>query len=354
MSLHTPPLQRNAPFHAVNQPKGNPFLSLRTIPLLIVLAGSLAIQPAVLASPVVKTIPVSGSGGVFGIVASPNRSQVYVADFINSRIAAIDTVTNQILFFIPTTHPPTGLGISPDGNTLYVTEIFDFLEAISVPTLTSLFVVTVGGAPEIPGVASNGSTVYTPNSVVGTVTPVGGPLSGASITVGGLPNQVVFKDDNTSAYVINFTNRISVINTATGSVTKFKTATDTFGLAIEGTTLFATGTNRVFVINTNTNTVIHTINVPHPSGHVLTLAFPALTPDGAFLYVPVFATGPTFAPGNTVVVINTKTNKVVQTFTVGTAPFQVATASNDIYGYVTNDFDGTVTVFQLAHLPPGL
>ena len=67
MSLSTPPLRRNVPFRTVNQPKGNPFLSLRAIPFLIVLAGSLAIQPAVGASPVVKTIQVSGPGGVGGL-----------------------------------------------------------------------------------------------------------------------------------------------------------------------------------------------------------------------------------------------------------------------------------------------
>ena len=151
-----------------------------------------------------------------------------------------------------------------------------------------------------------------------------------------------------------FPTGISVINTANGSVHTLNTATFTFGLARNRTTLFATGVNKVFVINTNTNTVIHTIKVPTPTTGLFELGFPALTPDGAFLYVPVVFDLSTPATGNTVVVINTKTNKLVQTFTVGQAPFQVATAANDIYGYVTNQRDGTVTVFQLAHLPPGL
>ena len=151
MSLSTPPLRPNVRFRSVNQPKGNPFLSLRAIPFLIVLASCLAIQPAVGASPVVKTIAVTSPGFIDGIVASPSRSAVYAADLQNLRVAVIDTVTNQISSFIHTSNPPIGLGISPDGNTLYVTEDFGegggVLEAISIPTLTSLFVVTVGGGP---------------------------------------------------------------------------------------------------------------------------------------------------------------------------------------------------------------
>ena len=151
MTPNKPQLQQKAPFRAVNQPKGNPFLSLRAIPFLIVLAGSLAIQPAVGASPVVTTIAVTAPNEILGIVASPNRSQVYATDYLNNRVAVIDTVTNQISSFIHTSNPPIGLGISPDGNTLYVTEDFGegggVLEEISIPTLTSLFVVTVGGGP---------------------------------------------------------------------------------------------------------------------------------------------------------------------------------------------------------------
>ena len=236
-----------------------------------------------------------------------------------------------------------------------MTEDLDFLEAISLTTLKQIFLVTVGTFPVIPGVASNGSTVYVPSELSVDVTVVGGPLSGSTITVGVNPLQVVFNHNNTSAYVTNNTTTILVINTANGSVKTLGTATDTFGLARKGTTLFATGINNVFVINTNTNTVVHTIKVPRPPGQLFGLEFPALTPDGVFLYVPVrFNLVPFLTNENTVVVINTKTNKVVQTFTVGEEPLQVAAAANDIYGYVTNAFDGTVTVFQLAHLPPGL
>jgi YVTN family beta-propeller protein len=356
MTPNTSKLQRNVPFRSVNLPKGNPFLSLRAIPFLIVLAGSLAIQPAVRANPVVKTITVDAPNSLGGIIASPTRSAVYVADGLSNRIAVIDTVANQIDFFIPTANPPLGLGLSPDGNTLYVTEQLAFpfgaLEAISLTTFSQLFIVRIVAPPEFPGVSSNGSTVYVPAGRI--VAVVGGPLNGDNIFVNGAAVDVVFNHRNTSAYVTNaFNTSISVIDTATGSVTTIPTATVTFGLAIRGNTLYATGINAVYVINTRFNTVIDTINVPTPGN--FSVGLPALTPDGAFLYAPVFQNLSNFTSfANTVVVINTRTRKVVgKPITVGQGPVQVAAAANDIYGYSSNALDGTVTVFTLAHLPPG-
>jgi YVTN family beta-propeller protein len=360
MTPNTLQLQRNLPFRTVNQAKGSPFLSLRAIPFLIVLISSLAIQPAVGASPVVKTIQVA-SLGACGIVASPNRSEVYVACTHKSGgIEVIDTVTNELSFHIATAASATGIGISPDGKTLYVTETEElvefgvwhppqgFLEAISLTTFKQLFLVPLPSFdPLILGVASNGGTVYVPDETTGNVTPFGGPFT-SSVSIGERPQQVVFNHNNTSAYVTNLSDIISVINTANGSVDSFKTAVETSGLAIAGTTLFATGKGHVFVINTDTNKVIRTITVPTPGE----MTFPALTRDGVFLYIPVAVPAGIFfghpVPGE-VVVINTKTDEVVQTFSVGQLPVQVATAANNIYGYVTNFLDGTVTVFQLAH-----
>jgi hypothetical protein len=169
MSLSTPTLTRNAPFHFVKQSLGNPFLSLRSIPFLIVLASSLAILPAVRAD-VVNPIPVDAPGSLASIVASPNRTEVYVADATSHRIAVIDTISNQIKSFIDTANSPIGLGVSSDGNTLYVTEgltvppFTGFLEAISLTSFSQLFLVTVGTSPGLPGVSSSGSTVYVPST----------------------------------------------------------------------------------------------------------------------------------------------------------------------------------------------
>ncbi|HEX6566813.1 MAG TPA: YncE family protein, partial [Chthoniobacterales bacterium] len=346
-----PQLQRNTPFRFVNLLKRDLFLSLRAIPFLIVLA-SLAIQPAVRGQ-VVKTIPVTAPKEILSIVPNPVYSEVYVADLQNDRVAVIDTGSNQISFFIHPVFEPFGLGVSSDGNTLYVTDKHDFLEAISLTTCTTLFLVPVDKAPQLPGISSDGCTVYVPcQSPTGTVVPVGGPLSGTSIRVGGSPVQAVFNHGNTSAYVTTQTKKLAIINTATGSVTKIATPTPTYGLAMTGATLFVTGINEVFVINTNTNTIVDTIRVPTPPGKWF-LDPPGLTPDGAFLYVPVEVNTSFSIENDTVVVINTKARKVAgEPISVGLAPVQVAAAADDIYGYSSNFADGTVTAFYLAHLHP--
>ena len=355
MSLLTPPLKRNVPFRSVNLTKGNPFLSLRAIPFLIVLA-CFALQPAVRAQ-VVATIPTGAPpNSLQGIVASPTFNEVYVADFLDFRIGFINTVTNTLDGFGDVGNEPVGLAISPDGNTLYITEDPDFLEARSLVTGSQIYKVPVNLGPAIPAVTSDNSTVYVPcQTNPGTVVVVGGPLTGKIIKVGGKSAvDVVFTGDNSTAYVTTVGKQIAVIDTATGKVSgKINTLTATYGLAILGTTLYATGIDNIYVIDTTSNTVTDTIKFHTGPGRFLS-TLPALTPDGAFLYAPVAEhLGPPPGTNDFVLVIDTATNKIVSTQTVGNVPLQVATASNDVYGYSTNVFDGTVSAFNLAHPAPG-
>ena len=51
---------------------------------------------------------------------------------------------------------------------------------------------------------------------------------------------------------------------------------------------------------------------------------------------------------NTVSVINTSTNKVVNTVTVGSRPFGVAITANGSFAYVVNDSSNSVSVIKTA------
>jgi len=148
--------------------------------------------------------------------------------------------------------------------------------------------------------------------------------------------------------------QITVVDTATAKVSgKINTPTGTVGLVVTGTTLYATGVNNVYVIDTTTNTVVDTIKFHTGPGRFVA-AFPSVTPDGAFVYVPVAENaGPPITALNFVLVIDTSTNQIVQTQTVGNLPIQTACAANDIYGYSSNVADGTVSAYNLAHPPPG-
>jgi YVTN family beta-propeller protein len=90
------------------------------------------------------------------------------------------------------------------------------------------------------------------------------------------------------------------------------------------------------VINTTTNTVTATITVGTYPWSV------AVTPNGEYAYV-------TNEGGNTVSVINTATNTVTATITVGNYPRCVAITPDGAYAYVTNnDPVGTVSIINTA------
>ena len=95
------------------------------------------------------------------------------------------------------------------------------------------------------------------------------------------------------------------------------------------------GSGTVSVIDTSTNAVTATVTVgTQPIGV-------AITPNGAYAYVANNAS-------NTVSVIDTSTNAVTATVTVGTSPPGVAITPNGSYAYVTNESSGTVSVIDTS------
>jgi len=91
----------------------------------------------------------------------------------------------------------------------------------------------------------------------------------------------------------------------------------------------------VSVINTSTNTVVATITVgSHPSSV-------AITPNGDYAYVTNYYDG-------TVSVINTSTNTVVDTITLGAYPYGIAITPNGDYAYTANLYNGNVSVINTS------
>ena len=96
------------------------------------------------------------------------------------------------------------------------------------------------------------------------------------------------------------------------------------------------GDGTVSVINTTTNTVVNTISVGRKPFGV------AITPDGSKVYIAN-------SGDNTVSVINTATNTVTGSpIAVGTDPVGVAVTPDGKTVYVTNQGDGTVSVISTA------
>ena len=95
------------------------------------------------------------------------------------------------------------------------------------------------------------------------------------------------------------------------------------------------GSASVSVIDTSTNAVTATVTVgTGPSGV-------AITPNGSYAYVTNEGAG-------TVSVIDTSTNVVTATVTVGSSPTGVAITPNGAYAYVCNDGSGSVSVIDTS------
>jgi YVTN family beta-propeller protein len=143
----------------------------------------------------------------------------------------------------------------------------------------------------------------------------------ATIRVGVGPNAVAITPDGKSAYVANVGGTVSVIDTATSTVSATLAVDSPFGIAVtpDGNHVYvtSTGPSTVSVIDTETDAVVHVIALLPRTAGPLQIAF---TPSGEFAYV----TTPVFSEAQSVSVIDTKTNAVVTAIPVGNMPRGIA------------------------------
>lgn len=205
------------------------------------------------------------------------------------------------------------------------------------------------------GVQSTIKTIHVPLSV-------STPTVLSTIKVFGIGTDDVAVSPNTGAeLVLTTTAGVSVIDTATDSVTATVPvssyyAPDTVAITPDGEGAYVTvpggttlqgGQGTVVEVNLFNNTVFGSTQVGYePMGLAVG---PAGTPAAEKLYVvnscPSGAL-PCTGGNDTVSVINTATNKVTATITVGGFASEVAVSTNGKFAYVTNS--GTVSVINTA------
>lgn len=287
---------------------------------------------------VVTTISDASFNQPYTITINATGTIAYVTNSNSTTISIIDILTNQVTGTITGFDGPSGMVITPDGNTAYVNNY---------------------GGPGGVG-SGNGTTVRVVNLNTNTI--VGSP-----ITVGLAPASLAITPDGAFVYVINYVDG----NTGTGTISIIRTSDNTvvgtipgfsgpFAIAITPNGYYAYITNfgsnnfspigtTVSVLNLQSNSVTATIQVgTQPAGI-------AINPNGLFAYVTNYNTlylGPNFtdltAGQGTVNVIDIATNKVIfPIVVVGESPANIAISPDGIYAYVSNYTSNTVSVINI-------
>lgn len=248
-----------------------------------------------------------------GIAVSPDGTSVYVANTLGSSISVLDAQTNVVTATIPVALP-FGVAITPDGARLYVVQPnSDIISIIDTSTNTVITTVPTPRLFRAIAISPDGRFAYLTAMGNVHVLDIATSTVIASVPIETYPGEVVFSPDGRLAYVTVLGSGIWIIDTATKTVADVVDMDDADGVVPtpDGKFLYVTvGTptrSDVEVIATASRTVVSTIPI---GGDIHGLD---VTPDGRLVYVPI-------GTGSTVAVIDTATNTVIATVSVGSRP----------------------------------
>lgn len=264
-------------------------------------------------------------------------TKAYVTNSNGATITIINIPSNTVIGTITGFDGPSGMVITPDGNTAYVNNyggpiagsgFGTTVSVVNLNTNTIVGTITVGQAPAALAITPDGAFVYVANYILGnpgmgTVSVIQTSNNTVIQTIPGFsgPFAIEITPNGEYAYVTNFgSNNFNPIGTT------------------------------VSVIDLSSNTISETINVGiQPSGI-------AITPDGLYAYVTNYDTlytdttkftGLTAGQG-VVNIIDITTNTVIPpVIAVEQSPANIAISSNGKYAYVTNFTSNTVNVLNI-------
>ena len=293
---------------------------------------------------------------VFGFISLQGQT-AYVANSGNNTVSAIDTVTNTVTATIPLASPPYAVVASPDGARIYVadqiinvfTQVFSStaIYVIDPSTNTVVRTIPVPNTDFLQGLAitPDGKTLYATDGLSDTVYVIDAASGSFTATIPGAGNgALVVSPDGNAVYAASSSGQISVINTATNTVTStISTGEGSFpgyyetALTPNGSFLYVPlgNLNEVAVIATATNTVTSLVQIDQGVVSV------AISPDGALAYV----TGP--AQGS-VTAIAVSTNTVVATIPTSCGNVFFLTFTPDSAFAYASEMGGAVDVISTA------
>ena len=272
------------------------------------LLGTGLVRPAIAViristNQVVGSIVLPPSAGPAEIVFAADSSRAYVADFDNCAIDVIAVAQGRVTAVIPTLGSTRGLALSPDGSTLLApnsgTSHAAVVDSGTGAVTASIPVgdmgpsyLSFGGA----AVSSDGKRAYVTNFSSGNVSVVD---TASNTVVTSIPTGyfgavgVVLKPDGSAGYIADqYLNALTVFDTNTFQTRRIDMPIHGYptslAIAPDGKHVYVTVFNippdfgqslsYVFVIDTSTNLVVHTIIVPYPLGITI-------SPDGSRAYV---------------------------------------------------------------------
>lgn len=300
---------------------------------------------------------ISGFAGPIGLTFSDNGKRLYVANFSQDTVSVVNTALNRVIDNSVYAGPsPYGLAVTPNGKTLYISNQFmpGTVSVLGARTLALKTTISgIGDSPVTLAITPNGKELYITHLDGDTVDvfdiSTGKLLPPITVRTGPIPAgpvAVAFTPDGESAYVANYdSGTVSIIDVATGTAepTAITVGEGPSGIVIlpDGKKAYTINYFTVSVIDLSTNQVTTTIN---NVGNADSATVSALTPDGKYLYVPVFDG----TSSGTVAVISTETDTVVgPPIPVGKEPLALAIAPSGKRAYVSNYGDNTVTVISI-------
>lgn len=250
---------------------------------------------------------VSGISGPHNVQVAPDGKHVYAISGDGNTVVEVDTADYRLTASGPTGNHPAHVVLTPDGKKTYVTNNGDgTISVYQAGDLKPTKVIRIGGAPHGTRPTADGSALVVANMGAKTVDVVDTKTDTktASVPVGGPPVQVAVSPDGKYAY--------ASISEPAG----------------------------VVKVDLRTNKVTARTPVPASPAQVY------LTPDGRTLLSA--DQGTEDKPGRTVSLIDTAKMTSAGSVTTGSGPHGLVVEPNGKRAWVTNMYDGTVSLLDLT------
>jgi YVTN family beta-propeller protein len=260
----------------------------------------------------------------YGLAVAPDGRRAYVTDAVNSNVAIVDLVREQLVRRAPVAYLPVGLAVTPNSSEVYVSNSdSSTISAIDVTTNQLVGQAEAGARPRRVTTTPDGSHAYVANWLGRTVSVIDARAISkiTDIDVGYSPYNVAMSPDGHYCYVNLSGEGVAFINTSTNRVEqKLRygpggVTGDLSDLAVspDGANLFAldaqTGFFGVRIIDARTAKLVGNIRVAPLDG----LSTMTMRPDGSKLYISAY-----FAKAIDVVDVGTR--RVTETIPLSVSP----------------------------------